>query len=169
MTDAKEIEKAEASPGEGGDKPADAQAKKKKKDPFCFTDPGCRTEVRLGALLTVGPIFLWMWLGPEKAVWLLVMGIPLLWSGIPIQAIQARKHGRPGYPWKLGIAFALLGGLMIPDQVSRVTPDGGLAMQIQAPLLCLSGLWILGWWFYAKQSSDDNAQIKQEDGDVVHG
>ena len=139
--------------------------KKPKKDPFCFTDPGCRTELRLGALLTVGPVFLWMWLKPDVAVCFLVLGLPLLWAGVVFQALQARKQQRPGYPWKLGIAFALLGGLMIPDQISQVIPGGALHLQIQAPALCLSGLWILGWWFYARQTSD----IVIENGDALHG
>lgn len=136
--------------------------KKEKKDPFSFTDPGCRTEVRLGALLTVGPIFLWLWLRPDTAVWILVIGLPLLWAGIPIQALQARKQQRPGYPWKLGIAFTLLGALMIPDQMSQVVPGGATSLQVQAPALCLSGIWILAWWFYARAG-----QAVQ--GDVVNG
>ena len=130
---------------------------KKKKEPFRFTDHGCRTEVRLGALLTVGAIFLWMWLGPNKAVWMLLMGVPLLWVGVVIQAIEARRDQRPGYPMKLGIVFAVFGGLMIPDQMSRVVPDGALSFQIQAPLLCLSGLWIIAWWFYTRGGSADSS------------
>ena len=141
---------------------SDKKSKKEKKDPFSFTDPGCRTEVRLGALLTVGPIFLWLWLRPDTAVWILVIGLPLLWGGIPVQAMQARKEQRPGYPWKLGIAFTLLGALMIPDQMSQVVPGGTTSLQIQAPALCLSGIWILAWWFYAR--AGDATQ-----GEVVNG
>lgn len=142
-----------------------ASDRKKKKDPFCFTDPGCRTEVRLGALLTIGPIFLWMWLGPDKAVWLLVAGLPLLWIGTVLQAREARSAQRPGYPWKLGLAFAVLGALMIPDQMSRVVPGGALSFQLQAPALCLSGLWILSWWFYARSASSAAGSER----DAAHG
>ena len=126
--------------------------KKKKKEPFCFTDPGCRTDVRFGALLIVAATFLWNFIGPEKAVLLLVLSIPFLWIGVVLQALQARNEQRPGYPWKLAITLGVIGFLMIPDQVYRATPDGPLQVQLQAPVLFLSGLWIFAWHIWLKKT-----------------
>jgi hypothetical protein len=120
---------------------------------FCFTDPGCRTEVRLGALIILAAVFLWLWLGPTASSRLYLIGAPLLFIGIPIQAIQARKYGRPGYPWKLGLVMAIGGGLMWPDLRYREAVTGPVYVQEVAPLLLAAGLWIVAWWPYARSRS----------------
>ena len=112
---------------------------------WAFTDPGCRTDVRVGALLILASVFLWLWFGPSTSAKIYLAGCPFLLWGIPWQAIQA-KSGRPGYPWKLGLAMALLGGAMWPDLRYREVPGGPIGVQIIAPLLLGSGLWILLWW-----------------------
>ncbi len=132
-------------------------AKTEPKPGFTFTDPGCRTEVRLGALLVLAAVFLWLWLGPETSSRLYMVGAPLLLIGIPIQAIQGRK-GRPGYPWKIGLAFAIGGALMWPDLRYRESIEAArhfanlLPVQPVAPLLLGAGVWILAWWPYARST-----------------
>jgi hypothetical protein len=129
-------------------------ATKPEKPGFTFTDAGCRTEVRLGALMVVAAVFMWLWLGPEKSGRLYLVGAPLLLVGIPIQALQAR-HGRPGYPWKLGLAFTLGALVMWPDLRYREWADGvgsappaewPLHVQTVVPLLLAAGAWIMLWW-----------------------
>lgn len=112
---------------------------------FCFTDPGCRTEVRLGALIILGAVFLWLFFGPTFCSRLYLIGAPLLLIGIPIQAFQGRA-GRPGYPWKLGLAIALGGAFMWPDLRYREVIGGPVHVQEIAPLLLAAGAWILAWW-----------------------
>jgi hypothetical protein len=112
---------------------------------FTFTDGGCRTEVRLGGLLVLGAVFLWLWLGPQWATRLYLVGAPLLAIGIPWQAFDARK-GRPGYPWKLGIAFAVFAACMYPDLRYRDDVPGDIHVQTVVPLLGVAGAWILAWW-----------------------
>ena len=82
---------------------------------FCFTDPGCRTDLRLGALIVLGAVFLWLWWGPTASSRLYMVGALLLLWSVPLQAIQARRAGRPGYPWKLGLAMSIGGAVMWPD------------------------------------------------------
>jgi hypothetical protein len=123
---------------------------------FCFTDPGCRTEVRLGALIILAAVFLWLWLGPTMSSRLYLIGAPLLLIGIPIQAIQARRDGRPGYPWKLGLAMAIGGALMWPDLRYRESPTGPVYVQEVSPLLLAAGVWILAWWPFARSRSPDS-------------
>jgi uncharacterized membrane protein HdeD (DUF308 family) len=117
---------------------------------FCFTDPGCRTEVRVGALIIIAAVFLWLFLGPTVCSRLYLVGAPLLLIGIPIQAIQARRNGRPGYPWKLGLALTIGGALMWPDLRYREAIDGPVHVQEIAPLLLAAGAWILLWWPMAR-------------------
>lgn len=112
---------------------------------WAFTDPGCRTDVRVGALLVLVAVFLWLWFGPTTSARIYLAGCPFLLWGIPWQAIQARA-GRPGYPWKLGLAMAVLGGAMWPDLRYREVPGGPIEVQIIAPLLLAAGLWIVAWW-----------------------
>jgi len=112
---------------------------------FTFTDGGCRTEVRIGGLLVLGAVFLWLWLGPQWATRLYLVGAPLLLVGIPWQVLQARQ-GRPGYPWKLGLAFTLFAAAMWPDLRYRDDIPGAVDVQTIVPLLGLAGLWILLWW-----------------------
>lgn len=117
---------------------------------FCFTDPGCRTEVRAGALIILAAVFLWLFFGPTFCSRLYLVGAPLLLIGIPIQAIQARRDGRPGYPWKLGLALTIGGALMWPDLRYREAIDGPVYVQEIAPLLLAAGAWILLWWPFAR-------------------
>jgi hypothetical protein len=126
---------------------APAAGKKPDKPGFTFTDAGCRVEVRVGALLVLAAVFLWLWLGPEKSGRLYLLGMPLLLVGIPIQAFQARG-GRPGFPWKLGLAFTLGALLMWPDLRYRedIGPDVPIHVQTVVPLLLIAGVWILLWW-----------------------
>jgi len=112
---------------------------------FTFTDDGCRTELRLGALLLMAGVFLWAFLGPQKSSWLVIAGIPLLLLGVPLQAFQARK-GRPGFPWKVGLSFAALGLSMCYDLRYREEVGGPMHIQPVAYYLLLAGLWILVWW-----------------------
>jgi hypothetical protein len=128
---------------------------------FCFTDPGCRTEVRLGALIILAAVFLWLWLGPTTSSRLYLIGAPLLLIGIPIQAYQARKHGRPGYPWKLGLVMAIGGALMWPDLRYREVVTGPVHVQEVAPLLLAAGLWIVMWWPFARLHSSATTATKE--------
>lgn len=124
----------------------DAKKKKKaKKEGFTFTDDGCRTELRVGALLILAAVFLWLWLGPPTSMKLFLAGVPLLIIGVPLQAFQALK-GRPGFPWKLGLTLAFGGLAMLPDLTYRESIDGGLRVQQIGPMLVLAGVWILAWW-----------------------
>ncbi|MBA3710264.1 MAG: hypothetical protein H0W83_15745 [Planctomycetes bacterium] len=132
-------------PAAGSASEPDKKSDKEAKPGFTFTDPGCRTEIRVGALLVLAAVFLWLWLGPETSGRLYLVGAPLLLIGVPLQAFQAMR-GRPGFPWKLGIAFALLGGLMWPDLRYRESVDGPIHVQPVVPLLLGAGLWILAWW-----------------------
>lgn len=118
---------------------------------FAFTTDGCRSDVRLGALLILMAVFLWLWLGPATSSKLYLVGAPLLLFGIPMQAIQARRDGRPGYPWKLGLALGIGGALMWPDLMFRERYDAPLQVQPVAPLLTAAGAWILIWWPLARR------------------
>jgi hypothetical protein len=113
---------------------------------FCFTDAGCRTEVRLGSLLVLAAVFMWLWMGPERASWLYLLGAPLLLVGVPIQAIQA-SH-RPGFPWKVGLSFTVLALAMWRGLTYRdgIAPEAPLQVQIIFYLLLIAGLWVLAWW-----------------------
>jgi hypothetical protein len=117
---------------------------------FSFTDDGCRTEIRLGALLVLAGMFLWLWLGPTKSNYLNLLGIVLILVGVPLQVRDARRSGRPGYPWKLGLTLAILGALMWKDLLYRERYDGPLGVQPMAPVFLGVGLWILAWWPFAK-------------------
>jgi hypothetical protein len=124
---------------------------------FAFTDPGCRTDVRLGALVVLGAVFLWLWWGPSASSRLYLAGAALLLWGVPLQALQARREGRPGFPWKLGLVMAIGGAVMWPDLTYR-EPDPTKAtvsewpkhVQEVAPLLLVAGAWILAWWPVAR-------------------
>ncbi|MBA3684350.1 MAG: hypothetical protein H0W72_03830 [Planctomycetes bacterium] len=117
---------------------------------FAFTDPGCRTEVRVGALLVLMGLFLWLWLGPSTSIKLCWTGLPLVVIGVPIQAIQARRDGRPGFPWKLGLTLAIGSLLMWNDLTYREAVAGQLFVQPIAPILLGVGMWILAWWPIAR-------------------
>lgn len=128
---------------------------------FCFTDPGCRTEVRLGALIILGAVFLWLFFGPTFCSRLYMVGAPLLLIGIPIQALQSRQ-GRPGYPWKLGLAITIGGALMWPDLRYREVIGGPVHVQEISPLLLAAGIWILAWWPVAKFLSSSSKKSAEE-------
>ena len=129
---------------------------------FCFTDPGCRTEVRLGALIVLAAVFLWLFFGPTVCSRLYLVGAPLLLIGIPIQAIQARRDGRPGYPWKLGVVLTIGGALMWPDLRYREAIDGPVHVQEIAPLLLAAGVWIMAWWPLARQRTPSVVTSEQK-------
>ena len=126
--------------------PEQPVAEAPKKKGFAFTDPGCRTDVRVGALLILAALFLWLWFGPATSAKILIAGSPLLLWGVPWQAIQAWRQGRPGYPWKLGIAMTLMGVFTWMDLRFREVPGGEIHVQVIAPLLTAAGVWILLWW-----------------------
>ncbi|TVR43093.1 MAG: hypothetical protein EA402_10215 [Planctomycetota bacterium] len=106
--------------------------------------------MRLAILLMLAAVFLWLWLGPARSAMVYFLGVPLLAYGIPLQAWQARSQGRPGYPMKMGLILAIGGALMIPDMLYRESVDGPLSVQPMALLLLFPGLWIIGWWFFAR-------------------
>ena len=123
---------------------AQAEPAKPQASAFCFT------EVRLGALIILGAVFLWLFFGPTFCSRLYLAGAPLLLIGIPLQAIQARRDGRPGYPWKLGVALTIGGALMWPDLRYREVIGGPVHVQEIAPLLLAAGVWIMAWWPVAR-------------------
>jgi hypothetical protein len=137
---------APAAPGviAAGDQP------KRKGAGFCFTDPGCRTDIRFGALLILAAVFLWLFMGPTFCSRLYLVGAPFLLWGVPMQALQARRQGRPGFPWKLGLAMAIGGAVMWPELRYREIVGGGVSVQPVAPLLLIAGAWIVAWWPVAR-------------------
>jgi len=115
-------------------------------DGFAFTDAGCRTEVRVGVLIVLAAVFLWLFAGPVFSSRLfLFAGLPLLLWGVPVQAMQGRR-GRPGYPLKLGLILAIGGALMWPEMRWREHVGGPIEVQSVAWLPLGTGLWILLWW-----------------------
>jgi uncharacterized membrane protein HdeD (DUF308 family) len=138
-------------PIEPSTQPTPTTAEPAAKPGFAFTTDGCRTDVRLGALLILMAVFLWLWLGPSWSSKLYLVGAPLLLWGVPMQALQARREGRPGYPWRLGLALGIGGALMWPDLTYRERYDAPLQVQPVAPLLAFAGAWILAWWPVARR------------------
>lgn len=122
------------------------QAQEQEKEGFTFTDPGCRTEIRLGTLLMLAAVFLWLWLGPATSSLLYFIGLPLVLVGVPLQALQGRRFARPGYPLKLGLVLTLGGLAMMWDLRFREVVGGPLGVQPVAPMLFVAGLWMLAWW-----------------------
>ncbi len=113
---------------------------------FAFTDAGCRTEIRVGALLVLVGVFMWGWLGPAWASPLAWLGVPLVLVGVVLQIRDGHRLGRPGYPWKLGIAMGIFGLIMASDLTYRERFDGPLAVQLTAILLVIPGVWMLAGW-----------------------
>jgi len=132
----------DATPSEDGKKDAGPP----REGWFTFTKDGCHWTVRLGLLMMLAAVFLWLYLGPLWAGWLFLCSTPFLVGGVPFQAWQARTVGRPGYPLKVGVIATVLGVIMWYDLSYREFPDGPLQVQATAPILLVSGLWILGWW-----------------------
>jgi hypothetical protein len=124
---------------------ADVSPKPAKRPAFTFTDAGCRTEVRAGVLLVLAAVFLWLWAGPTLASKIYLAGATLLVIGLPIQAVQSRR-GRPGFPWKVGVAMTLLGLAMWPDLIYREAVGGPRRVQDIAWMLTAAGAWVLLWW-----------------------
>ena len=77
-------------------------------------------------------MFLWLWLGPTKSNYLNLVGIALTLVGVPLQVWDARRIGRPGYPWKLGITLAALNLVMWKDLLYRERYDGPLGKSDRA-------------------------------------
>lgn len=119
-------------------------AAKAKKASFAFTTDGCRSELRLGALLVLAGTFLWNFVGPTWAMRVAIVGLPLLLVGVVLQALAARR-GVPGMPWKLGIAMLILGAAMTWDFRYRDIPGGTMDVVLVGPILAVSGIWILLW------------------------
>jgi hypothetical protein len=134
--------------------PSESSDKDKKKDGFAFTDPGCRWDVRLGVLLVLAAVFLWLWLGPAKSSRLYLLGAPFLLYGVPMQAFQARRDGRPGFPWKVGLTMTIGGLLMWPDLMYQESITDKAHVQPVAYLLVIAGAWILAWWPLARRRRD---------------
>ena len=111
---------------------------------FAFTDPGCRTELRVGALLVLAGTFLWNFVGPSVAIKLAIVGAPLVLVGTVLQALGVGGHG--GFPWKLGLAMLILGGAMSYDFRYREVPGGPQFMLLVGPILAGTGAWIAAWW-----------------------
>ncbi len=127
---------------------------------FCFTDPGCRTDVRVGALLVLAAVFLWLWWGPTVSSRIYLVGVPFLLAGVPLQAFEARRNGRPGYPIKLGLVLLVGGALMWPDLCYREQVGGPLHVQEVAPLLVCAGAWMVAWWPLAR--TGEAARLRAE-------
>lgn len=134
MTDATTAPTPQAAPA-----PAPA-----KRSAFRFTDDGCLSELRFGALLVLAGTFLWNFVGPTWAMRVAMVGAPFLLVGVVMQAIAARR-GIPGMPWKLGLAMLVLGAAMCVDFRFRDQPGGPLSVVLVGPILAGSGVWILLW------------------------
>lgn len=111
---------------------------------FKFTLPGCRTELRLGALLVLSGAFLWNFVGPTVAMRLIVVGAPLFLVGVVTQALAARR-GIDAMPWKLGLCMLALGGAMCWDFRFREVPGGEMSLVLVGPVLAAAGLWLSLW------------------------
>lgn len=111
-----------------------------------FTLPGCRTELRLGALLVLAGTFLWNFAGPSLAMKLAVIGLPLLIVGAALQALLSARQGVDAYPWKLAVAMLILGVPMCFDFRYRDAPGADLQMLLVGPILAVAGGWLALWW-----------------------
>ncbi len=113
-----------------------------------FTFPGCRTELRLGALLVLAGTFLWNFAGPTLAIRIAVLGLPLLAVGAVLQALQANRAAG-SYPWKLAVAMLVLGLPMCWDFRFRDAPGEPMQLLLVGPILAASGAWLALWWAVA--------------------
>ena len=119
---------------------------------FAFTDSGCRSEVRFGALLIMMAVFMWLFLGPQWCAWLSVAGGVCLLIGVPWQAFESMRVQRPGYPIKLAVVFCVLGGFLLYDNRFRVRYDAAMDFHYIGWMVLLAGLWMLAWWPVARKS-----------------
>lgn len=90
-------------------------------------------------------VFFWLWLGPPTSIKVAAVGAVLLLIGVPLQAIQARTSGRPGYPWKLAVIMTVFGAFMCNDLAFRNGIGEPVRLQEVAPMMLGSGLWMLLW------------------------
>ena len=137
------------------EKVAEASEEKKKEDSkpgFTFTKDGCRTEIRVGALLLLAGIFFWLFLGPATCTKICLVGLVAILIGVPLQALDAKKYNRPGYPKLLGWIFTIGGLAMLPDLCYRESIGGPLQIQIIGPLIVIAGVWMLAWMPVARFS-----------------
>lgn len=111
-----------------------------------FTLPGCRTELRLGALLVLAGTFLWNFAGPSLAMKLAIVGLPLLVVGAALQALLSARQGVDAYPWKLAVAMLLLGVPMCFDFRYRDAPGAEVQLLLVGPILAVAGGWLALWW-----------------------
>ena len=114
------------------------------KSSLVFTEPGCRTELRVGALLVLAGTFLWNFVGPAMAIKIAIVGLPLVLVGTVLQALGVGT--KQGFPWKLGLSMLILGGAMCYDFRYRDVPGGPIAIVLVGPLLASAGVWITAWW-----------------------
>jgi hypothetical protein len=120
----------------------------KKKSAWTITEDGCRTEVRLGLLLSMAGVFVWLWQGPGMAVRLYFPGLILLLLGLFLQVRDAQRLGRPGYPTKAGFLLFVGGLLLAFDVMYRESVGGPLRVQPIAPMVAtVGGLVLLGRLF----------------------
>jgi hypothetical protein len=132
---------------------------------FTFTDGGCRTELRLGALLTLMGVFFWQFSLPWAQRFLLI-GLPLVLIGVPWQAFDARRYGRPGYPWKLAIALTVIGLALLSDQFYRTSITSPTQLMWPwVPSLIFAGIWMLVWWPVARPPARPEPMIDGGDRD----
>lgn len=111
-----------------------------------FTSPGCRTELRLGALFVLAGTFLWNFAGPALAIKLALIGLPLLLIGTVLQALLSSRRGIDAYPWKLAVAMLILGVPMIFDFRYRDAPGAEVQVLLVGPILAIAGGWLALWW-----------------------
>jgi len=110
-----------------------------------FTLPGCRTELRLGALLVLAGTFLWNFVGPAVAIKIAILGLPLVLVGAITQTLAARR-GVDAYPWKMAVAMLALGVPMCFDFRYRDAPGDTVHILLVGPFLAASGAWLAIWW-----------------------
>lgn len=107
-----------------------------------FTHPGCRSELRVGALLVLAGTFLWNFAGPSLSMKLALAGLPLLAIGAVLQALRETR----GYPWRLALAMLILGLPMCWDFRYREVPGGEVQVLLIGPILAVAGGWLVLWW-----------------------
>ncbi len=127
---------------------------------FTFTDDGCRVELRLGILLVIAATFLWQFLATSAsssiAHIMAFLGLGLMLIAIPLQALDAKKYSRPGYPIKIGIIFTVMGLLMLADNMYRERWDESLHIIFPwGVLLPITGTWTLLWWPISRQAKNN--------------
>lgn len=126
-----------------------SDAKATKPPVWSFTQDGCRSEIRLGALLVLAAVFVWL-MFPLVAGKLVAIGVPLILVGTLLQTRDAGR-GRPGYPVRLAVILTIYGAFATIDLSYRESVGGPLQFQPTALLLLLAGLWLLAFWPIARK------------------